>query len=102
MSMKKCKKCNEWKFPPGFSRNQKSKDYLQNYCKPCAREYFREYTQKRKDEGPLVDVQSKVCVSCNIEKPRSQFGKRTVSKDGLNNYCKPCWIRYLKKWKTKK
>jgi hypothetical protein len=25
-----------------------------------------------------------------MEKPRSQYNKRTVSIDGLNVYCKPC------------
>jgi hypothetical protein len=35
-------------------------------------------------------VQSKTCARCNMEKPRSQFGKRVVSIDGLNVYCKSC------------
>jgi hypothetical protein len=101
MSMKKCIRCNEWKFPLGFSRNAKSKDYLQNYCKPCARQYFKEYTEKRKADGVLVEVTSKVCAECNVEKPVSQFGKRTVSKDGLNSYCKPCWRNYLNRRKAR-
>jgi hypothetical protein len=32
----------------------------------------------------------KTCNKCNIEKPETDFGKRSASIDGLQNYCKIC------------
>ena len=35
-------------------------------------------------------TQSKKCSKCNELKPATQFSKRTISKDGLQPYCKKC------------
>jgi hypothetical protein len=43
------------------------------------------------EESPVdVFVKSKVCYKCNIKKDRSEFGKRSSSKDGLHGMCKEC------------
>jgi len=34
----------------------------------------------------------KTCLTCNLEKPLSEFHKKGSAKDGLNSYCKPCAI----------
>ena len=40
----------------------------------------------------------KVCCRCEIEKPRSEFHKKTSSKDGYDNRCKDCKRNYNKTW----
>lgn len=36
----------------------------------------------------------KVCTSCNVKKPIEEFQKRSSSKDGRTNLCKPCKRKY--------
>jgi len=40
----------------------------------------------------------KVCCRCDIEKPRSEFHRKTSSKDGYDNRCKDCKRNYNKTW----
>lgn len=40
----------------------------------------------------------KICTQCNIEKPKTEFHKRTKSKDGLFYKCKTCVFEYSKKF----
>jgi len=90
MSVKRCSYCKEQKPFAEFNKNKAGVHGLQARCRPCTSQYTQEYKEKRKQEGVKKVVQSKVCARCNIEKPRSQYNKRTVSIDGLNVYCKPC------------
>lgn len=96
MIMKTCNKCATIKPVEQFSRNSSTKSGYQNYCKECSSKYFAEFVNKRKTETTKIYVESKKCVKCGTVKPRSQYTKRTNSKDGLNNYCKYCWRSYLK------
>lgn len=98
--MKTCDRCKNIKDHSMFNANKKSADGLQNYCKACSSEYFKEFSKRKKTTQPIF-VESKQCIKCNLIKPRSQFGRRAVSKDGLNNYCKVCWRRYLNERRTK-
>ena len=41
----------------------------------------------------------KTCSKCKIEKPRSEFSKKTVAKDGLAHNCKLCAAEYLAAWR---
>ena len=43
----------------------------------------------------------KICNSCNIEKPFSEFSKRSLSKDGLQHGCKSCRNELKKKYYDK-
>ena len=43
-----------------------------------------------------VGVETKKCSKCGEVKARTEFSKRTRSKDGLNSYCKSCHCAYLK------
>lgn len=45
---------------------------------------------------------SKVCTCCKIEKPLSEFGKRTANKDGHNIYCKSCQNAKLRESNARK
>jgi len=40
----------------------------------------------------------KICCRCEIEKPISEFHKKTSSKDGYDNRCKKCKREYNKMW----
>ena len=60
------------------------------WCRECFKIYTQEYTERRKEEGVKRVVYEKECARCHMIKPRSAYGKKTRSTDGLNNYCKPC------------
>ena len=89
--MKKCSNCFQEKLFSEFNNNKNTKDGLQPYCRPCHSAYYKAYNASMKDAQPRLVVQSKVCRDCGLEKPISQFGKRAVSPDKHNIYCKPCW-----------
>lgn len=36
----------------------------------------------------------KKCLKCKVEKPVDNFYKHKSFKDGLYNFCKPCWSKY--------
>ena len=75
----------------GFSKHPTSADKLQAACKDCKNAYSRGYTRARTAAEQSVVVDAKVCKDCGLEKPISQFGKRSISKDKKNDYCVPCW-----------
>lgn len=88
--IKRCSKCKEVKDEIDFNKNANGVMGLQAVCRSCTSEYTQLYKEKRKKEGVKKYVDSKVCARCHMEKPRSQYGKRTVSPDGLAVYCKSC------------
>jgi hypothetical protein len=75
--------------------NQKYGDGRSSYCKPCQSAYYKAYNQARKAAHAKYDVQYKKCRSCALEKPISQFGKKSTSLDKHNIYCNPCWRRMV-------
>ena len=88
----KCSNCFVEKEITEFNLSNSQKTRQRQYmCKDCHKAYHKAWRASKKDEHATVDVQSKVCYDCRLEKPRSQFGKKSVSKDKLNEYCKPCW-----------
>lgn len=42
------------------------------------------------------NTKMRTCTKCNIEKPKSEFGKQTKGRDGLKSYCKTCIRAYNK------
>lgn len=90
MTQKRCSKCKEIKFGEDFNKNINGTLGLQAVCRSCTSQYSQAYKEKRKKEGPKKYTEYKVCARCHMLKPRSQFGKRTLSPDGLGYYCKPC------------
>lgn len=46
----------------------------------------------------MVDLQTKLCTNCNIEKPYSEFYKNKGRHLGLACYCKKCDIEHTIKW----
>lgn len=88
--IKRCSKCKEQMDLELFSNDRNGVLGKGAWCKPCVAIYVQEYKERRKQEGVKKHVDSKVCARCNMEKPRSQYGKRALSTDGLAVYCKPC------------
>lgn len=90
--MKKCAMCFIEKEPIEYNvSNRKYGDGRSSYCKSCQSAYYKAYNAARKAAHATVEVQAKLCRDCGLEKPISQFGKREVSADKHNIYCKPCW-----------
>jgi hypothetical protein len=89
--MRMCSICNTEKPLDQFHKDKESKEGLTKRCKPCTSAYYKGYNAARKVAEASVDVRSKVCRDCHLEKPISQFGKKNNSLDKHNIYCKPCW-----------
>lgn len=95
--VKKCAMCFNEKPVIEFSiTNRKYGDGRASYCKVCQSAYYKAYNAARKAAIPKYDRQSKKCRDCGLEKPISQFGKRSNSPDKHNIYCKPCWRNRVK------
>ena len=90
--MKKCSKCKETLSLDNFAKDiRNTADGHQSFCRPCQSTYYKAYNASRRDADAAVSVTSKVCRDCGLTKPISQFGKKSVSLDKHNIYCKPCW-----------
>jgi hypothetical protein len=89
--MKNCSVCKQEKPFAEFNKSAKTVDGYTYRCKPCQSVYYKGYNASRKAAKQQVEVQSKVCRECGLEKPMSQFGIKATSLDKHNIYCKPCW-----------
>ena len=89
--IKSCGKCKEEKLYSEFNKSKKMEDGYQFYCRSCQSALYKAYAAVKKHEPASVEAQPKVCTHCGLKKPPSQFGKRSMSRDKLNYYCKPCW-----------
>jgi len=95
--MKKCAICFNDKTITEFNiSNRKYGDGRSSYCKPCQSTYYKAYNEARRLAQPKVVHQSKSCRDCRLEKPISQFGKKSNTLDKHNIYCKPCWRQRVK------
>jgi RNase P subunit RPR2 len=89
--MKKCAKCLKMVDVDNFVASKKTRDGKASYCKPCQSDYYKAYNASRKAAKASVVHQSKTCPDCGLDKPISQFGKKSTSLDKHNLYCKICW-----------
>jgi len=113
-----CKKCGIEKSFSEFYKREDLKDGLNIYCKECHKnhydetkekdpEKFKEYNKKQAEkyqvnqkiiwENNVEEIEfnkqfiiHKICRKCEQEKPISEFGIQTGSKDGFNSNCKKC------------
>lgn len=96
--MKRCNKCEQIKAVTEFSISRKVYgDGFQSQCKSCQKAYYKAYKALKSNAEATKHPQSKVCLECHLEKPISQFGKKSASLDKHNNYCIPCWRVISKK-----
>jgi hypothetical protein len=92
--MRKCIQCKENKLLTEFHAS--SRDSAQWMCIPCAKTYHKAWQAISKARPAKLNGTSKVCRDCGLEKPYSQFGKRSIAMDKKMSYCKPCWIKRSK------
>lgn len=96
--VKKCSRCFQEKSYTEFNVDNKTHgDGFQGYCKECQSTYYKAYNSARTEANAISYPQSKVCLDCSLDKPISQYGKRSISLDKHNSYCKPCWRARVKK-----
>ena len=98
--MKKCSNCFQEKPLTEFNNANKGTS-KQSMCKTCYKAYFKAWRLARKAQPQAVVVQAKTCYDCGLEKPISQFGKRAISLDKKNDYCKECWVSRVRKSQRK-
>lgn len=93
---KRCTECKEIKDLLSFTKLKSSEDGYHVKCKDCKNKLQRKLHNSK--EQKVVTVDSKICSTCNINKPVSEFNKHKSSKDGLRSYCSPCQSNYRKKY----
>jgi 5-methylcytosine-specific restriction endonuclease McrA len=86
LQTKICSKCGIEKPISEFSIRRSRKDGYENQCKEC----IKETTQKRIEKRIYLDIKTKVCIRCGLEKDISEFTKNKLSLDGYDYYCKEC------------
>jgi hypothetical protein len=101
---KKCGHCKKVKSVKEFARDSSRADGLCVQCSECRSEFYRKYRRgnvNRVSRG-LGVVSEKKCYRCKVKKSASEFHKRKGSKDGLDGYCKSCWIKLREEYKKRK
>jgi hypothetical protein len=89
--MKSCTACKELKPFSEYHNLKRAKDGLAYYCKSCVKAQFKKYHDAIKIAEPAFIPTAKTCLDCKLEKPISQFGKKSSALDKHQKYCKPCW-----------
>ena len=87
--IKCCSNCKEQLSIDNFNKSKTSYDGYSNYCRNCAKEKKKEYTEKMKIEDK-PDIINKTCNNCKLKKDVEHFLKKTETKDGFSNKCKEC------------
>lgn len=97
---KHCPKCGESKPYGEFSRQKKSKDGFQCYCKTCSKASTNESYHKHAGVQDCACVTCaarvnaakglKLCPKCNSLIPFEDFTKNRASSNGFGVYCKAC------------
>ena len=91
--MKKCSKCGEWKPLSEFYKRKERKSGYNSWCIDCCKDrYVKKQYPKPVRQRNYKDnkIGFKFCRSCGIEKPISEFYKKSSAKDGLDYRCKDC------------
>lgn len=88
--VKKCSNCFQDKVITDYFVFNKAKDGRQSMCIVCYKQYFKGWRLSRTQAPATEFPNSKTCSHCHLEKPVSQFGRRSVSKDKLHYLCKLC------------
>lgn len=83
--MKACTKCKEVKEFYEFTKNKNHKDGLEYFCKYCKKSY-----QEAKKTKEYLDIPSKICSKCKLEKPLSDYGKCSSCFLKVKPSCKDC------------
>jgi hypothetical protein len=107
LNLKFCPCCKQFLSFSNFEKSNKRRGILklQSKCRDCRRR--KQYEKLGYAEPPPRYVEpvaqdpinNKVCHKCKIEKSRNDFFVESVSKDGLNKWCKACNLDYKREHK---
>ena len=87
--IKCCSNCKEQLSIDNFNKSKTGYDGYSNFCRNCAKEKKKEYTEKKKIEDK-PHITNKTCNNCKLKKDVEHFLKKTETKDGFSNKCKEC------------
>ena len=93
---KLCPDCNVIKPRIEFYSSKRISTGLSVYCKECMKIRNKEMWVNLKEREPTVE--HKVCVTCKVDKPASDFYKAPIKSDGLSWECKDCVKARVKRW----
>ena len=95
---KKCNRCNIYKSYKKYNKNKSHKDGYNSICKECT-EISRKNRILKYSKNP-VNIEFKICNTCQVRKDVNNFVKNSSSKDGLNASCKICKNKRDKTWRS--
>lgn len=92
---KKCRRCERILPHSAFNKASHHRDGLASHCKACREQHRHDRRMERQAqrlaERAALDARpTKCCTGCHRELPRSNFPKKTKSRDGLAPQCKEC------------
>ena len=103
--MKTCRACQQSKSLDDFGTNARSKDGHMARCRACVnasgRARYEEWARAAGIPKFIRDADraSKVCRHCLVEKPISEFSRRSSTKVAYSNWCKPCSAEKAAAWR---
>jgi len=90
MGMKKCTKCGDIKPTSEFHRSREGKDGIRATCKECDKKDKREW-RRTCDTNYLPKINgSKICTSCKLDTPITEFAPSKYQRDGRASWCIRC------------
>ena len=104
METKICSKCKNEKTLNYFFKSCNTKDGYHHFCKSC----MKKYSQKRKEKNKTykfdysaLNINSKICTKCGIDKPLNEYPKDKNKSDGYKNACNDCTNKHRKVYRDK-
>jgi hypothetical protein len=86
MINKKCTRCKQEKPIIDFNKDKNSRDGHARWCRQCC----SNYNKQRKDNLEHIEIETKICSFCNIEKSIDEFYTNQWHEDGHQPWCKEC------------
>lgn len=113
VTQKLCIKCRRWKKENAYYKNSSEKDELSARCINCTykvvdksnnpkRKSARRNLRYEQRHRVVNGVRQKFCRNCNKWKSEDEFYKNRLRKGGLDNRCKTCAYKPVKKKSRKK
>ncbi|KAL3131060.1 hypothetical protein ABBQ38_000376 [Trebouxia sp. C0009 RCD-2024] len=87
LTEKECPHCKKIKAAEGFYRYSLSQDGLYNICKVCHADQAKARQEAKAGMCPPAE---KVCSSCRLTKPSTEFYTNKTAADMLHSLCKQC------------
>ena len=88
-NIKCCSNCKKNLDIDKYNKCKTSYDGYSNYCRDCAKEKKKIFTEKMKVEEK-VEIKNKVCSECKVDKDVTNYLSNNQSKDKYSNKCKDC------------